>query len=198
MSIIAVTGGPCSGKTSLLNFLREKGAVTLCVDKWVHHLYRDKHSLIYRTIVKEFPEVVDKRKIIRRRKLREIVFSQPHRLKQLERIIHPFIIDRLKKWIDKHKDRNGIYLVEVPLLFEKRLETLFDKVILIDVKADILCHRMQEKWGISKSEAKRRLKLFLPISFKKQKSDFIIDNNNTLNKFKKEGEKLWGQLRKRG
>jgi dephospho-CoA kinase len=194
MSVFAITGNLGSGKTTVLNLLKKKGAETFNCDERVHLYYKNKKSLVYKKVIALFPSVKENNRICCK-KLSEIVFSSKEKLTQLEKIVHPVIIKDLKEWIRKAKE-NRIYVAEVPLLFEKNLSYLFKKVILVYVKREILIKRLRKKSNLSEREIKKRLSLYLPIREKIKKADFIINNSFSFSRLKKEVNNLWEWLKK--
>lgn len=197
MPFIGLTGIFGSGKTTVLNFFKEKGLKVLSLDQRIHILYNNRRSLIYKKIKKIFPEAIDEKGQINRSKLGEIVFNNREKLDQLEKIVHPYIIKELQTLREKNSKKKEIWLIEVPLLFEKKLENLFDFIILVRAKKTAILNRLANRKKISLTEAKKRFRLFLPDRFKKGKVDFIINNNKNIGDLKREVDKLWEKLAKK-
>lgn len=194
MPIFALTGHWASGKSTVLELLSKKGANVFSADKNVHVYYRDKSSLVYKRIVSLFPDVVGS-KGISRKKLGRVVFSDRKKLAQLESIIHPVITRDLELWIKKAKGKPGIYVAEVPLLFEKRLQRYFDGVIVVSAKEETIRQRVQERAGLSGQEVSRRLALFMPIAKKIKMADFVVNNNSCLGALQKKVDLLWKKIK---
>ena len=194
MAVFAVTGSLASGKTTILRLLKNKGADIFNADKEVHKYYRDKKSGIYKEIVSLFPQTVERGRISRR-KLRGIVFSDKRKLRKLERIVHPFIIDDLKRQLKYARRKGKIYVAEIPLLFEKKLSRFFQGVILVYVKRDILIKRIRKESGFSGKQAVKRLLLYSSLKEKKRKADFIINNSFSVRRLKDEVDCLWEKLK---
>ena len=193
MIVLGLTGNLASGKTTILNLFKARGAVVFDIDRIVHRYFRDKKSKIYKEVVAKFPDAL-RGKAVSREKLRDLVFSDKKKLKTLERIVHPVVIGDLVEWIKKTKCRDKIYLAEVPLLFEKKLNKYFDKIILVNVNKGILIERIVNKYKVSQSNARSRLDLYIPIREKIKRSDFVIKNNLNLKEFKKEVDQLWKKV----
>lgn len=193
MAVFGITGNLTSGKSTLVKFLKRKGAVVFDADSKVHQYYRDKNSEVYRRVSLFFPQAV-KKGLISREELAKIVFFDKKKLYKLERIVHPFVIRDLKEWIREVRVKDGIFAAEVPLLFEKNLNDLFDGVILVFVKKDILLKRIIEKFNFSRSEAQDRLALFKSVKEKMSLADFVIDNSKGLNEFSIAMELLLNKL----
>ncbi len=194
MAVFGLTGSLASGKSSVLVMLKKKGANIFDADQQAHKYYRNKKGGVYKKVVKKFPQCVDEGRI-NRKLLREIVFSDKAKLKVLERIVHPEVIKDLSTWIRSRKKRKGTYVAEVALLFEKKLQSKFEGVILVNVKRSILIDRIMKKYKFSKGEARRRLAFYKPIREKIKGADYIIDNNKSLKSLKKEVDLLWKKIR---
>ena len=193
MPVFGITGNLASGKSEVAKLLKNKGAVVFDADALVHQYYQDKKSLVYKKVAASFPEAAEKGQISRK-KLGNIVFSCESKLRKLERIVHPPVIRELKKWTQIQKKKREIAIAEVPLLFEKRLEKHFDRVILVCTKRQTLEGRIQKKYGLSPDQIKKRLSLYLPVREKIKKSEFFVNNNKNMVALKKEVNSLWKEL----
>ena len=194
MSVFAVTGNLCSGKSNVAKRLKAKGACVFDADRVVHKYYSNRRSSVFKKVAATFPLAVAG-KMISCKRLGKIVFKDKSKLRKLEKIVHPEVIKDLKKWVKQVKKKKKVYVAEVPLLFEAKLDSLFDAVILTCTKEKILIPRIVKKLGITKSEAKRRLGLFLPTKKKMKKADFIINNNSSLTALNKSIDILWEFLK---
>ena len=196
MPVLAVTGNLCSGKSTVVRFLREKGIKTLSADELVHACYRNKKGEVYRRVKDSFPDVFDKRGNISKRKLARTVFASRNLLKKLESIVHPEIIKKLEEWVNSKRRSKGLYLAEVPFLFEKKLDKLFDVVIFVDARKSETIERAVHKLGISKKEAEARVANFMPVIVKKKKSHFTIHNDSNIYELRKKVGAVWEKLKK--
>ena len=194
MGVFAITGELAGGKSTVLKFLKKKGAYCFDADKRIHQYYRQKQSLVYKRIASSFPEAVSSGSISRR-KLASIVFSDRGKLKKLEKIVHPVVTKDLLKWVNKAKVKKGIYIAEVSLLFEKKLMPYFEGVILVMTRRQILIRRIIERYNFSKKQALSRLSLYMPIREKIKRADFIVNNNSDFEKLEKEVDLLWKKIR---
>lgn len=173
--------------------LRKKGASVFDVDRRIHEYYKDKKSGIYKKISVLFPQAIIKGRIDRK-KLGKIVFSDKRNLRKLEKIVHPAAIRDLKSWAKKAKQADKISVAEVPLLFEKNLEGMFDGTILIYTKKGVLLRRIKNELKLSGYAAFRRLSAFKPVREKNKKADFIINNSFNMETLKREIDILWEKL----
>ncbi|MCF7869710.1 MAG: dephospho-CoA kinase [Candidatus Omnitrophica bacterium] len=194
MSKIGLTGVIGSGKTTVLRLFAKLGAKVFDSDQKIHQFYQDVNHPVYKKTKKAFPEVELDNKISRK-KLAELVFNDRKKLEKLEEIVHPEIIKFLKQWLEA-KSETKAYIAEVPLLFEKNLQGLFDKTILVKIKENILVKKLKEKYNFDGKEIKKRLSLYLPSKEKEKRADFILTNNLSLGDLEKEVSLLWHKINK--
>lgn len=196
MPVVAVTGSFCSGKTTVLGILKDKGADVFNADRRIRQYYKNNRSIVCKKVKVAFPGSLTVRGNISPRRLGEIVFSGHRNLVRLERIVHPFIIKELEKWVKQARKRKGVFVAEVPLLFEKKLDIIFDRVILVYASKPILFHRIKSKFGMSKKEALSRLELFSPWQEKKKGADFLINNVSGVIELKRKVGLIWQDLKR--
>ena len=195
MPVLGLTGNFATGKSTVLKFLKKKGAKVFDVDEKIHGYYRDKKNPVYKKVVATFTECLMK-SVISRKKLGSIVFSNKSKLKKLEKIVHPVIIKDLLKWVERgESDKKKIYIAEVPLLFEMRLSRYFKKIILITIKKEVFIQRIIKKYGFSRRKALYRLSLCVPIREKIKGSDFVVNNSFSFERLKKEVDLLWRKIK---
>lgn len=195
MCVYAITGKFGCGKTTVVNLLKKKGARVFDCDKVIHNYYRDKKSKVYKKVSLTFRESLEGKKI-NCKKLAEIVFKNKDALKKLESLIYPYLFKDLQKWILLGKGaRKKISLVEVPLLFEKKWDKLFKKIILVSANKKIIEERLRSK-GFKSYEIKQRFNYFIADKYKINKVDFIIKNNGSFSHLYNEVNKLWAELKK--
>lgn len=193
---VGLTGGMASGKSTVAKLLVKKGAKSLNSDQLVHQLFKKK-SAVYLKIIREFGEsVLNKSKNIDRKKLAEIVFNYPKKLKKLEQIVHPLVIkeinQRMNKW-EKSK-RVSVAVVEIPLLFEKKLEKHFDSVIVVTAPVKAQLQRSLKKGYRQPKEIRQRLRAQMKQQLKAAKADYVVGNNGSLAVLKKKVDKIWKQF----
>ncbi|MFH1768062.1 MAG: dephospho-CoA kinase [Candidatus Omnitrophota bacterium] len=197
MPVVAVTGNLCSGKSTVLDILKKKGGRVFSADDAIHRYYKNKQCQVYKEVKNSFPSACDKKGNIIRKRLGCIFFAYYKKLKRLEEIVHPHVAKDVRKWVKSKQEGEGLYLAEIPLLFEKKLDRIFDRVILVYSPQSILVERIKRKFGLSKKESLKRLKLFSPLIEKKKRSHFIIANNSDLLKLKRKVGLIWRDLKRK-
>lgn len=180
--IIAITGTIGAGKSSVARFFKEKGYPVFDSDKMVHAYYEPQAYLYDRLYERYGTRILTNTKEIDRQKLANIVFNNPKELLALEALVFPKVkeeIINLKKMYQQQ-----IIFVEVPLLFEAKLEGLFDKIITVDAFKEIRYQRLKNK-GLNMKDILARENRQYGSRYKKKHSDIIINNNKDLNHLKR-------------
>lgn len=190
--ILGITGGFGTGKSTAAKYFKAFGAEVIDADKIAHEAIRPD-TIVYKRIVTAFgARILGKNRFIDRKKLSAVVFDKKAFLIKLNRIVHPEVVKAIKERI-KHSHNCKIVL-DVPLLFEAKLERLADKIIVVKASQANQIKRLSGKIKLSEEEIKKRIHAQLPISVKVRKADFVIDNNGPLEETKKQLEQLRRRL----
>ena len=175
--VVGLTGGIGTGKSSALAEFDKLGASTVSLDRIAHEQAKPGREG-YRAIVKTFGQgILGPKGLIDRRALGEKVFKSPAALKKLERTTHPIILREMERLVNAMK---GVVVVDVPLLFEKKLQRHFDATILISCEPATQLRRVLKRDGFTLAEARRRVKAQLPLDRKRRLADHTIDNDKDL------------------
>ena len=149
---IAITGKIGSGKSTITKIIRELGFKVFDSDREV------KKALIKKDLInqisKEFKSKVPgliKRNTIDKAKLGEFVFSHPDELKKLEKIVHPKVWESKEKFFEKNSDAPVVFL-DIPLLFEKKLQSKFDFIIRAHVSKEVQKKRVLKRKNMTNAK----------------------------------------------
>ena len=172
--VVGLTGGIGSGKSSALSEFERQGASTLSLDQIAREQAKPGREG-HRAILRAFGRGVlgpDGR--IDRRALGGAVFRKAAALRKLERATHPLILREMKRLVGGLK---GVVVVDVPLLFEAKLQKNFDATLLIACRPAAQIRRVVRRDRFSAAEARRRMKAQLPLAVKRRLADYTIDND---------------------
>lgn len=194
MISIAIVGNIASGKSTVENVLRKKGYKVFDSDIIAHEVLDDLSEKILEAF-KDYD--ISENGRISRQKLGALVFDDKNLKEKLENIIHPEIKDRLKKIFEENKLEKYIF-VSIPLLFEVGWRNLFDKILFIYTEDKIRLNRLMQRNNFTKDEALARIKSQLPQEEKVKVSDFIINNNHSIDVLQKYIERFIIQLEDNG
>lgn len=194
MISIAIVGNIASGKSTVENVLRKKGYKVFDSDIIAHEVLDDLSEKILEAF-KDYD--ISENGKISRQKLGALVFDDKNLKEKLENIVHPEIKDRLKKIFEENKLEKYIF-VSIPLLFEVGWRNLFDKILFIYTEDKIRLNRLMQRNDFTKDEALARIKSQLPQEEKVKVSDFIINNNHSIDVLQKYIERFIIQLEDNG
>lgn len=190
--ILGIAGGFGSGKTTVAKMFKSYDAKIIDADKIAHALLRQR-SKIHKKIIRVFGTgIVDKDNSINRSKLAKIVFSDKNLLNRLNKIMHPAVIKIIKTQITASQAK--IIVLDAPLLIEAGIRKLVDKLIIVNSSRGKQIERASKKTSLSKIDIVRRIKSQFPLQNKVRLADFVIDNNGTIKKTKKQVEQIRRQL----
>jgi dephospho-CoA kinase len=190
MLTIGITGGLATGKTSVASMFKKKGARVLDADKIVHELLDDPNIL--KQIAQMFKLIKERR--IDRKQLGQIVFYDPRKRKALEKILHPLVRQKMKKALKVLEKKEGIVVLDVPLLFEAQFDRLCDLTIVVKASQVVQLKRAQRRLHITKAEALKRIQAQMPMAQKLRLGDIIIDNNKSFQNTQKQVNKIWQKI----
>ena len=175
--IIGLTGGIASGKSTVSKYLAEKGFKVYDADKIAKNISEKKS--VQEEIISTFGDkILDKNGNVDRKKLKEIVFENKDKLKKLNGIIHPKVIDFYKKL--KEKNTNEMIIFDVPLLFESGLDKICDKILVVISDYEVQLNRIVERDKIDRELASKIVKAQLSNEERIKKADVVIENNSNL------------------
>ena len=196
--IIGLTGGIVSGKSTVARMFKDFGAKIIDADILGHSVILP-YKPAWKEIVKLFGEdILGKDLTINREKLGKIVFADQALLKKLNEITHPEIMKLIKKEINlvrnKTPNQEKILVIDAALIYEAKIDRLMDKIIVVYIDEDEQIKRLIKRNNLSKDEASQRVKSQIPMKEKIKMADYVIDNNDTLDKTKKQVETFWQSL----
>ena len=177
MKIIAITGSIGCGKTFLANIIRSLGYVVYDADKWVKYLY---YRPAFLNVIKQsFPKVFDNDGSFNKRKLRNLVFNNTNELKRLERIVHPFLKQKLLHIIHKNAEKDCLLFFDAALLIEMKWNIYCQAVILADVDKNIQKQRVMARDNISAEDFEKIVSVQMDNEQKKKFADVVINTDKS-------------------
>ena len=174
----AITGNIASGKSVVQKILQEHGEIVLDADIVGHNLLKNNREVV--KIFKDY-DILDCEEISRE-KLGEVVFNNKEMLEKLNSVMHPKIRTEIENFFEQNKSRKRVF-VGIPLLFESNMQDMFDKVVFIYADDELRLERLMSRNGYTKEYALKRIQSQIPQEEKLNKSDIILKNNNTIERF---------------
>lgn len=178
-TIIGLTGGIASGKSTVGAYLREQGYPVLDADQLVHDLQAPGGRL-YEALVGQFgSEILASDGRLDRPKLAQLIFSSPEHMELSNQLQDQIIREEMTLERDRLLSQHDVIILDIPLLFEKGYETWCDQVWLVVVDEVVQLERLMARNGYSLEEAQKRVAIQMPLAEKLKLADRVIDNNGT-------------------
>ncbi|MCL4485015.1 MAG: dephospho-CoA kinase [Nitrospirae bacterium] len=171
MIVVGLTGGIASGKTFIGSLLRRRGVPVIDADHLAREVVR-RGTEGFDEVIRAFPEVL-LHGDIDRPALARIIYADPIRRRKLEEIIHPRVRAEFLRQKAQLSDA-PLVIYEVPLLYEKGLESEMDAVIVVDVPEEIQKERLMRRSGLGAEEADQRISSQMSRVERLSRADFIL------------------------
>ena len=171
---IGITGSIACGKSTVSDYLIDKGYTIIDADKLGHVALTSDD--VKRKLAEKFGDEILENNEISREKLGKLVFGNDDNLKILNSIIHPKIKELILKLQEEHKDENLVFL-DIALLYEANFVDLVEKVAVVYIDEDVQLERLMTRNSLSKEEAIKRIESQMSPREKAALGDFVINNS---------------------
>ena len=203
---VGLTGGVSSGKSVVGEMFAALGAAVIDADHIAHALMQPGQP-VYGEVVQHFGNgILNPDGTVNRAKRAEAAFGLPNqkapsRVQELNRIVHPAVIQRQEEWMNEigRRQPKGIAMVEAALIIEAGAAKRFDRLIVVTCQPE---QRIQ-RWAnlrkvdqeIAAREVTRRMAAQLPDEEKTKLADYVIDNSRSMDDTQKRVERVYKELR---
>ena len=175
--IIGITGGIASGKSTVTEFLRQKGFQVVDADAVVHQLQKPGGRL-YQVLVEHFGEkILLENAELNRTLLASLIFSNPEEQEWSKRTQGEIIREELDALRNQLAQTEALFFMDIPLLFEQNYASWFDETWLVYVNRNVQLERLMKRDQISKEAAESRLNSQWPLERKISLASHSLDNN---------------------
>ena len=184
---VALCGNIASGKSEVQRFLERQGFKVLDTDKVSHELLTVKNNKLYEHF-KDFD--VFENGEFSREKLGRLAFSNEPVRKDLEKILHPRIAEKIKEFFDVNRSEK-LTFVAIPLLYEAKMEYLFDTTIFVYADDNIRLERLIKRNHYDIEYAKKRLSSQISQEEKIKSANYVLYNNGTKEELQKSVQEIF-------
>jgi dephospho-CoA kinase len=177
--VVGLTGGVASGKSTVAAQFAARGVCVVDVDDISRTLTAPGGIALHR-IRREFPSAF-KEDVLDRALLREIVFADLNRRRQLESILHPMIRDETERSLASDSARAATYIMlVVPLLFEgSTYQSAIDCAVTVDIPRTMQIERMVATRGLTAAMAEQIINAQYARETRIERTQFVIDNSTS-------------------
>ena len=190
---VALTGGIGSGKSTVAQFLRSRGAVVVDADAIAREIVEPGQPALKEIRESFGPGVIDTDGRLDRARLAEIVFADADALARLNSITHPRIAERSAELLARAPS-DAVVVYDMPLLVEQGPAALagWDRIIVVDCPDDTRLERLVER-GLDADDAGRRISAQATREERLAVADVIIDNSGDLSALESQLDRLWAE-----
>ena len=193
--IIRITGGIASGKSTVTDYLMQKGYQVIDADQVVHEL-QAKGGKLYQALVRWLGSaILNEAGELDRPKLSQLIFSSQENLAKSSQLQNAIIRQELADRRDQLAKTEETFFMDIPLLFEQDYADWFDEVWLVYVNPETQIKRLKARNGYSQGEALQRLASQMKLENKVPYADFVIKNDGNLEELIEQIDKNLRRLR---
>lgn len=191
--IVGLTGNIASGKSTVLAYMRQKGAHIIDADQLAHKAMLP-NGPAYQAIVDTFgPSLLRADGTLDRLALGRIVFADPAALQRLEQIVHPAVF--LLAQQELAQTAAPVVIVEaIKLLESGRLLTLCREVWVVTADPELQMHRLRRERGMNEADARQRMAAQSSQAEKITHADRVIENTGSPEELYAKLDLIWNEL----
>ena len=198
-SVLGLSGGIGTGKSTVVRFLGSLGAIVIDADAIVHELQSPGTPMLDEIKEAFGAELVDADGRLDRKALGAIAFGDAAARGRLEQIVHPKVIATIADRVASAQAAGApLIVVDIPLLFERRDNSpnresnpSFDATVLVYAPEQQQIERQMKRDGCDREAALERIRAQLPIESKKAVADVVIDNSGSLEETRRQTRMLF-------
>ena len=180
MFIIGMTGGIGSGKSEALKIFESLNIKVIDLDNIAKEITDTSHQAIQEIKLVFGDAIFDKDNRLDRKKLREIIFSEKDQKINLEKILHPKILEEVMKRLNVLSNESYV-VIDIPLLFETNQYTsLISRSLVIDSKVNDQIERVKKRDGIDISVIQSIIDQQINRSSRIEKADDVVINDGSI------------------
>lgn len=187
-TIVGLTGGIASGKSTAARLFADAGAYVINTDAVSREV---ADGVGKRELMRAFPSAFEDGALARKR-LRRIVFSDESERQKLNGILHPYIRERTKALAAASAAR--VTVIEAPLLFEANFDSLTDIVVTVSCSEQTRIERLTARDTISEDLARRMLRSQLSDPEREARADIVLYNDGSLPELRAQVLRVYGDL----
>jgi len=191
MRVLGLTGGIGSGKTLVGEMFAQLGAEIIDADQLARDVVEPGQPALGEIVERFGPDVLQADGRLDRAKLGSIVFADASARTALNAITHPRIRERMEAAVSERKDRSGVLILVIPLLYESARTALVEKVIVVWVDPQTQFRRLVERGGLTAEQAQQRIAAQMPLDQKRALADHVIDNRGTPEETRRQVETIY-------
>ena len=182
--IIGLTGGIASGKSTVVEMIKEAGYKVIDADQLVHDM-QAKGGRLYRALLDWLgEEILLPNGELNRPKLGQLIFSNEEMRQRSAEIQGTIIREELATQRDRLAKKEDVFFMDIPLLIENGYQEWFDQIWLVAVSPEVQHQRLMKRNHLSSEEASMRIASQMSLEEKKPYASLVLDNNGSFDDLK--------------
>lgn len=197
MLLVGLTGGIGTGKSTVARMLARRGAVVVDADDLARRAVAPGTAGHAEVVARFGRGVLGPDGAIDRKRLADVVFSDPAARRDLEAIVHPEVARMFAEEAARHRGTDRIVVYVAPLLIEAGRADGFDVLVVVTAPEETRVERLVRGRGMTEEEVRARIAAQLPQEEKAARADVVLDNGGSIEELERQVEELWRALRAR-
>lgn len=174
---VGLTGGIGCGKSTVAKIFADLNIPVLDADEIAHRLVEKGQPALAQIQLEFGTDILNPDASLNRKKLRELIFSEPRQKQKLESILHPLVYQAIQTALEQLSAPYCI--ISVPLLFETGMTHLVDRILVIDCPVEVQIERVKIRDKLSVETIQSIIDHQVSRACRKAKADDLIDNSDT-------------------
>jgi dephospho-CoA kinase len=190
MILIGLTGGIGSGKSTVSSLLAKRGAVIIDADAITRELQQPGEPLLSLLAERFGAHILAADGSLIREELRNIAFSDPEALKDLNKIVHPAVANEMDRRMEEVRNTDKVVILDIPLLAENPRKGL-SGIVVVDVPVEVQVSRLAEFRGMKEEDARAIIAKQASRQDRSKIADRVIDNSGDLDSLSSQVDAVW-------
>ncbi|MBL7995923.1 dephospho-CoA kinase [bacterium] len=190
--MIGLTGGIGCGKTEVAKIFQQLGAKIIDADEIGKTVVETQPEVLQEIAMAFGQQFVNSDGTLKRKELGAFVFADEEKKRQLNRIVHPHLFNRVRHEIEAAQSAgNEIIVVDAALIYETGIENIFDKVIVVNADLKNRIARIKQRDQLTDDEISHRIASQMPLDEKVRRANIVISNNGSVESLKEVAENIF-------
>ncbi|MFH1862354.1 MAG: dephospho-CoA kinase [bacterium] len=190
---VALTGGVGCGVSEAARFLAENGIPVIHADHIGHEVLES--APVKRALLEQFgSEIFTADGEVNRERLGAIIFADDEQRRQLNRIVHPPLLDIITDRVRETERQSGVVVVDAALIFEWGLQGFFHFIIVIEAPLELRIERAMKRSLLNRQEVMQRMAAQFPLEEKRKAAHYLVRNDASIEDLRQRIAEVWEKI----